>query len=121
MGSWTVGDLRMTELLTALQGSGQLCSSCNVDVRHRVSFRFGDPETNQGILKCFRCGLFHPPVIKRSVRVALLVGTVLTLLNQGDAMLTGKFSHALFWKIPLTYCVPFLVATYGALANNRNK
>ena len=121
MASWTVGDLRMTELSTDSEGSSQLCSSCNVDVTHRVSFRFGAPETNQGILKCFRCGLLHPPLIKRSLRVALLVGTVLTLLNQGDAILTGKFDNTLLWKIPLTYCVPFVVATYGALANNRNK
>jgi len=111
----------MTEVLTALKRAAQLCSSCKFDLTHRLSFRFVDPETNEGIFKCFRCGLFHPPIIKRSVRVALLVGTVLTLLNQGDAMLTGELNIALCWKIPLTYCVPFGVATYGALANNRNK
>lgn len=49
-----------------------------------------------------------------------VVGTALTALNQGDAILLGQFSGALAWKIPLTYCVPFLVATYGALSNSRN-
>ena len=29
------------------------------------------------------------------------------------------FDPDLWWKIPLTYCVPFCVATYGALANAR--
>jgi hypothetical protein len=50
---------------------------------------------------------------------ALVVGTVLTILNQGDILLSGQWNNALFWKIPLTFCVPFLVATYGALTNSR--
>jgi hypothetical protein len=55
------------------------------------------------------------PVIRRSLRASLIVGTVLTALNQGDLLLTGDFPPALWWKVPLTYLVPFLVATYGAL------
>jgi hypothetical protein len=55
----------------------------------------------------------------RSLAAAMVVGTVLTLLNQGDTLLSGQWTAALFWKIPLTYCVPFCVATYGALANSR--
>lgn len=54
-------------------------------------------------------------VVARSSRAALVVGTLLTLLNQGDDLLGGRYSPALWWKIPLTYVVPFLVATYGAL------
>jgi|CXWL01.1.fsa_nt_gi hypothetical protein len=55
-------------------------------------------------------------ILRRSAGAALVVGTVLTLLNQGDALLRGSFSASLWWKVPLTYLVPFLVATYGALA-----
>ncbi|MCY3691029.1 MAG: nitrate/nitrite transporter NrtS [Chloroflexota bacterium] len=51
---------------------------------------------------------------------SVVVGTVLTALNQGDAILSGQLVGALAWKIPLTYCVPFVVATYGALSNSRN-
>tara|TARA_B100000315_G_scaffold252792_1_gene290311 strand:+ start:867 stop:1025 length:159 start_codon:yes stop_codon:yes gene_type:complete len=51
--------------------------------------------------------------------VALVVGTILTLLNQGDIIMAGQWESALYWKIPLTYCVPFCVATFGALANGR--
>lgn len=54
-------------------------------------------------------------VLARSLRASLVVGTVLTALNQGDLLLVGTFPAALWWKIPLTYLVPFLVATYGAL------
>jgi hypothetical protein len=58
-------------------------------------------------------------MLKRSLIASLVVGTVLTALNQGDILLSGQWSNALYWKIPLTYCVPFVVATYGALTNSR--
>ncbi|MEX2229974.1 MAG: nitrate/nitrite transporter NrtS [Dehalococcoidia bacterium] len=53
--------------------------------------------------------------MRRAVKTALVVGTVLTLLNQGDVLLGGNFPAALFWKIPLTYAVPYAVTTWGAL------
>jgi hypothetical protein len=71
------------------------------------------------ITKCVRCALRHLAMLRRSLVAALLVGTALTLLNQGDTLLSGQWTPALYWKIPLTYCVPFLVASYGALANSR--
>jgi hypothetical protein len=53
-------------------------------------------------------------VPRRSLVVALVVGTILTLINQGDALLAGG---AVDWvKIALTYCVPYAVCTYGAVA-----
>lgn len=59
-------------------------------------------------------------MLRRSLIASVVVGTVLTALNQGDAIVSGQLTAALAWKIPLTYCVPFLVATYGALSNSRN-
>jgi hypothetical protein len=46
--------------------------------------------------------------------VALVVGTVLNLINQGDAL----FGHRpVQWsKIALTFVVPYFVATYGAIS-----
>ena len=61
----------------------------------------------------------HRPMLKRSMIAALVVGTVLTVLNQGDTLISGQWNNALYWKIPLTYCVPFIVASYGALTNSR--
>ena len=58
-------------------------------------------------------------MLKRSLVAALVVGTVLTALNQGDSILSGQWNNTLYWKIPLTYCVPFIVATYGALTNSQ--
>lgn len=53
-------------------------------------------------------------VPKRSFRVALVVGTLLNLINQGDALLGAG---AIAWpKLLLTYLVPYCVATYGAVS-----
>jgi hypothetical protein len=53
-------------------------------------------------------------VPKRSLIVAVIVGVVLNLINQGDRMVAGE---ALDWtKIILTFCVPYCVATYGAVS-----
>ena len=54
-------------------------------------------------------------VPRRSLFVALIVGTALNLINQGDAIV-GMASPN--WvKIILTYCVPYAVYTYGAVSN----
>ena len=62
----------------------------------------------------------HRPMLRRSLVVTVVVGTVLTLLNQGDILFAGNWPGALYWKVPLTYCVPFCVASYGALSNSRH-
>ena len=58
-------------------------------------------------------------MLKRSTAIALVVGTVLIIINQGDVLLGARWSVVLIWKVPLTYLVPFVVATWGALMNGR--
>jgi hypothetical protein len=53
-------------------------------------------------------------VPKRSFFLALIVGTVLNLINQGE-ILFGEGRLNLI-KILLTYAVPYCVATYGAVS-----
>jgi hypothetical protein len=50
----------------------------------------------------------------RSACVALVVGTILNLINQGDAIFA---SASINWiKVVLTYVVPYAVSTYGAVS-----
>ena len=63
--------------------------------------------------------LIHIPMLKKSLITATVVGVILTGLNQGDVILYGPVSTNLLWKIPLTFFVPFCVATFSALANTR--
>ena len=58
-------------------------------------------------------------VPRRSLYVALVVGTVLNLINQGDAFLGMTSINWL--KLVLTYCVPYAVCTYGAVSYRLNR
>jgi hypothetical protein len=50
----------------------------------------------------------------RSGCVALVVGTILNLINQGDVIFGAV---PINWtKIVLTYLVPYAVSTYGAVS-----
>ena len=71
-------------------------------------------------LRCLRCALMFGPMLRRSFLIAVIVGTILTAINQGNIIASGDFPASLYWKIPLTYCVPFAVATTGALLNARS-
>jgi len=52
---------------------------------------------------------------RRGLKVGLIVGTILTLINQGDYILSGAVSAAIIGKILLTFCVPYCVSTYAAV------
>ena len=104
--------------------NGGQCVRCRRGLRPGWTFAFRLPPGLGGaamaeLMKCVGCAVRHGPMLRRSAKVALVVGTVLVALNQGDNLLAGNWNGAMFWKIPLTYCVPFLVASYGALSNAR--
>ena len=56
-------------------------------------------------------------VLKRSALTALVVGTMLSAINQGDVILAGEAPSLV--KIGLNYLVPYCVATYGAVSAKR--
>ena len=57
----------------------------------------------------------------RSIKTALVIGTILAVLNHRQDLLAGQFSPR--WVIPmgLTYLVPFAVATYGQVQGKRQR
>ena len=59
-----------------------------------------------------RAIIFERGIVRRAAIVAAIVGTVLNLIAQGDFLIAG--AAIIYWKICLTYCVPYCVATYGA-------
>jgi hypothetical protein len=57
--------------------------------------------------------------LRRTVVIALVVGTILTLINQLDVIL-ARDATALTWvKGSVNYCVPFVVSNLGLLAGKR--
>ena len=53
----------------------------------------------------------------RALKVAFTVGTILTLINQGDQILAGIIPP--LWKVLLTYLVPYLVSSYAGAQAGR--
>ena len=84
-----------------------------------TSMRFVVRLSGGEVLMCLRCALRQAPLLKRSAVIALIVGVLQIVINQGDVILGGDASTALIWKVPLTVAVPFVVATVGALTNSR--
>ena len=89
------------------------CSTCGCALKPGRGFLMF------GRLRCLRHTLSQWRLLRRSLLTALVVGTILTAINQGTFIVAGTFPANLAWKVPLTYLVPFLVATWGALINTR--
>jgi hypothetical protein len=52
--------------------------------------------------------------VKRSVVIAVLVGSLILAVNQGDVLLAGALTPRVVAKMLLTPCIPFCVSLYGA-------
>jgi fructose-specific phosphotransferase system IIC component len=57
---------------------------------------------------------FSAGVVTRAIITALIVGTILTCINQ--VMNIPRWA-----RIALTYCVPYIVFTLGAVLSHLNK
>ena len=56
--------------------------------------------------------------LKRSLVVAVVIGTALNAINQGTELIASE--RLVLWKLVLTYFVPFAVASYGSFAAFRS-
>ena len=56
-------------------------------------------------------------IARRSLATMLIVGSILNVINQGDAL--WSWGAVSWWRLLLTYCVPFCVATFGAYSAYR--
>ena len=56
------------------------------------------------------------PIISRAFKIALVVGSILNLINQGHAIIHLHLQDIHIFKLLLTYLVPYGVTTYTATA-----
>ena len=56
---------------------------------------------------------------KKAFLTALVVGTILTIINHWDLLIQGEIPPLI--KVGLTYCVPYCVTTWGAITGKRAK
>lgn len=73
-----------------------------------------------GLLLDVRRTLLRRAAVLRSLRVALVVGTVLVAINHTETIMRGDFTPLWWAKVVLTYLVPFFVCNYGMLVAIRS-
>jgi hypothetical protein len=61
----------------------------------------------------------QPAHLRRTLRIALVVGCVLTAINQLDVLLSGHAGTATFVKCGLNFVVPFVVSNLGLLSGRQ--
>ena len=63
--------------------------------------------------------IFGDGTPKKAFLTALVVGSMLTAINHGDAIIMGVWPPIV--KLILTYCVPYCVTTWGAITGKRSQ
>ncbi len=67
-------------------------------------------------MKQWICAATRREVVLRSLRVALVVGTILVAINYTDRWLRGDLTPFDVFKMALTFLVPYCVSTYACVA-----
>ena len=70
--------------------------------------------SNASSIRRFLYHWFRRETVTRSVKVAGIVGPILTLINQYDVLLSLDLSPRLFGKIVLTFLVPYSVSSFSS-------
>lgn len=63
--------------------------------------------------------VLRPEHLRRTLTIALVVGTILTAINQADVIAGGDATLVTWIKTAANYCVPFVVSNLGLLAGKR--
>lgn len=61
----------------------------------------------------------HPATVRRAFLTALIVGSVLILINHGPAIISGEITRARLFQMCLTILVPYIVSTTSSVSTRR--
>lgn len=64
-------------------------------------------------IKGYFASLFNPQLVPTGFKVALVVGSILFMINHGNAVFKGEMNRERWISGLLTYIVPYLVNVYG--------
>jgi hypothetical protein len=59
--------------------------------------------------------------LRRTIRIALVVGVILTSINQADVIIRGDATAITWVKAAGNFVVPFIVSNLGLLAGKRTE
>jgi len=57
----------------------------------------------------------EPSIVKRGLKYAIVVGTVLVGINHGDRIISGALTPYQMIQIGLTYSVPYIVSSLSSV------
>jgi len=80
-----------------------------------------NPQLQEGATGFLSLAL-SPPVVRRALKYAVVVGAVLIGINHGDALIHGEVGAGRLLKMGLTVLVPYMVSTLSsveAIRSNR--
>jgi len=63
--------------------------------------------------------ILSPPIARRALKYAVVVGTVLILINHGDSILAGDVGRTEAVKMVLTVAVPYFVSAFSSIGTIR--
>jgi hypothetical protein len=75
------------------------------------------PSRWHGVLVRLRL-IAQPPIVRKALRAAGIVGTVLVVLHHGDEIVSGHITTRVLVKSLLTPLIPFCVTLLGAFLNS---
>ncbi len=111
----------MMKLLGRTPPEGMSCHEVG-DLRRGTDFAVTEPNTQPPIVPAWSSTIDGCRRVIRGVtfrtcaRLALIVGTILTLVNQGAVIIGGDPSVATWLRVGVNYLVPFVVSSIGYLA-----
>ena len=70
-----------------------------------------------GSLRALWRSATRPAIARRCAIIALVVGTLLSAVNQWDALTGGRIDRTLVLRVFANYPVPFIVSNLGAFAS----
>ena len=73
------------------------------------------PSVARSLLQHLRDGA----AMRRTITVALIVGTLLTLINQGDRIASGGIDLSVGLKVLANFLVPWCVSSIGYISARR--
>lgn len=62
---------------------------------------------------------FGPSLLRRTVLTALVVGVLLSLVNQAHVVAGGRADAGTWLRVAANFAIPFVVSNVGALAATR--
>lgn len=60
-----------------------------------------------------------PKFIKRAIFIAIVIGSLLNLINSYDVFWEGNFTGRNTFRIVLTYITPFCVSLYSSIKSSK--